>query len=219
MSWPCADLHPTDAQEGTLHQRAMRMELLAHTLAVLPLQSLDAPLYAIHHIASQVPMLGTIVLQGLDDLVRRRHGEDDDDTQGGDAEAPMAFTKGVEIDEAKGGGASSAHLHSEAGGARSAEAKDAEEQEVQRVGEEMGKTDGGVRRRPHWQPADDEQEARDREVLKALCSKGLAAAVMLKIWPFVFGIVQFERNAALLLLFPAPPPPPPPPPCRSNCTL
>lgn len=182
MPWP---LYMTciqrGAQEGTLHQRAMRMELLAHTLAVLPLQSLDAPLYAIHHIASQVPMLGTIVLQGLDDLVRRRHGEDDDDTQGADAEVPRACTQEVEIDEARDTGACNAHLHSEAGGGQSAEAKDTGEQEAQRVGEEMGKADGFVRRRPQGQPADDEQEARDREVLKALCSKGLAAAVMLSV--------------------------------------
>ena len=61
--------------DGTLQQRAVRMELLAHAIAVLPYQSLDGPLYAIHLVANQVPMLGTIALQGIDELVRQNDGD------------------------------------------------------------------------------------------------------------------------------------------------
>jgi hypothetical protein len=63
-------------EAGTLEMHAVRMEVMAQVLALLPYHSLDGPLFAMHHIAQQVPMLGTIVVQALDDLVRGRHAEE-----------------------------------------------------------------------------------------------------------------------------------------------
>jgi len=50
------------------------MELLAHTVACLPYSSLDGPLFAIHAVAAQVPMLGTIALQGNEWRMKREEG-------------------------------------------------------------------------------------------------------------------------------------------------
>jgi hypothetical protein len=160
-----------------LHQRAMRMELLAHSIATLCFQTLDAPLYAIHYIGAQVPMLGTIALQGLDELVRGPEGAgmDDEHDAGASALMPAAGevvedAPGANGDGAASGGAASVDSPSETGG----EHQDQEPRVEDR--------NGASRRRSKQQDprdaslTDDERKA---HLLKASCCKGVAAALML----------------------------------------
>lgn len=155
-----------------MHQRARRMELLAHSIAVLCFQTLDAPLYAIHYIAAQVPMLGTIALQGLDELVRGPEGVCIDDKHDEGA-SPLMPAAGDIVEGALGengdGSAPGAAPVDETGGEHEGRSR-------------VSDTHGAVRRRPKQQDlrdaslTDDERKA---HLLKASCCKGVAAALML----------------------------------------
>ena len=94
--------------------RSLRMELLAHAVANLAFQSLDGPLYAIHHVGAQVPMLGTLALQGVDEVARALEpadtaGQEDGEEAGAaDAAGGMASAGGVEREPPRGDGAAAA---------------------------------------------------------------------------------------------------------------
>jgi hypothetical protein len=149
------------------------MELLAHSIAVLCFQTLDAPLYAIHYIAAQVPMLGTIALQGLDELVRGPEGVyiDGKHDEGASTLMPAAgdVVEGA-LGENGDGSTPGAAPVDETGG----------EHEGQRS--RVSDTHGAARRAPKQQDprdaslTDDERKA---HLLKASCCKGVAAALML----------------------------------------
>lgn len=146
------------------------MELLAHTIALLPYQSLDGPLYAIHLVANQVPMLGTIALQGIDELV---HHCDDD----GEGKAGMAASAVIR-ESANGRPDDVVSLVEARGG----------EGRVGVGGEEEGKTqprmhggrDGcGPKQRSTVRQGPGISDTARADVLKASSCKAMAAALML----------------------------------------
>ena len=92
--------------QAVVQLRSMRMELLAHAVASLAFESLDGPLYAIHHVGAQVPMLGTLALQGVDEVARALEPADTaglgEEAGAADAAGERASAGGLESEPARG---------------------------------------------------------------------------------------------------------------------